>query len=79
MQPNTIGSEDRSVEYGWFTKASLVRKHTAEGHMQVAEMHKHKKGRHVVDLTLIVVAVVGGKIKIGDGRVMLIKHSSSIQ
>ena len=43
MQPNTIGSEDRSVEYGWFTKTSLVREHTAEGHMQVAEMHKHKK------------------------------------
>ena len=80
MQPITIGSEDRSVEYGWFTKASLVRKHTAEGHMQIAEMHKqNKKGRHVVDLTLIVVAVVGGKIKIGDGRVMSIKLSSSIQ
>ena len=43
MQPITIGSEDRIVEYGWFTKASLVREHTAEGHMQVAEMHKHKK------------------------------------
>ena len=72
MQPITMGSEDRGVEDGWFTRTVPVRRHKAESPMKKADV--------LVRLTLGVVALVGTKLdKTGFSRTWLSSSGSAIQ